>query len=78
MVLELVYGANFRLHAAPFSEPDPFKGVLGPTLAKNQRKTTNKTKSQLIIYPRGLIATKRKIQLGAFSCNVRLFRVAST
>jgi hypothetical protein len=36
MVLELFYGRSVL-----FFEPDPFEGVLGPTLAENRPKTAN-------------------------------------
>ncbi len=45
------------MNSVPFFEPDPFKGVLGQTLAKNRPKTT-KHKPKMILFPRGFTATK--------------------
>ncbi len=45
------------MHSAPFFEPDPCKGVLDPTLAKNRRKTSS-IKTKIVIYSTGLIDTK--------------------
>ncbi len=42
MAFELASGANLLVRSAPFVEPDPFKGDLGPILAKQLPKTQNK------------------------------------
>jgi hypothetical protein len=42
--------------SAPFLEPDPFKGVLGPTLAKNRAKTANTNNNDH--FPTSVSATK--------------------
>ena len=45
------------MRSTSFFEPDPFKGVLGPTLAKNRPKTA-KHKTKMIIFPGGLSASE--------------------
>ncbi len=45
------------MRSAPVFEPDPFKGVVGPTLVKNRPKTY-KSKTKMIMFPRGLTSTK--------------------
>ncbi len=47
------------MRSVPVSEPDPFKGVLGPTWAKHRPKTA-KTKTKIIVFPRGLTAIELK------------------
>ncbi len=41
----------------PFFESGPFKGVLGPTVAQN-RPSTAKTNTTMVIFPRGSTVTK--------------------
>ncbi len=55
------------MRSAPLFEPDPFEGVLGPTVANCGQlwPETNpkqpKTKTEMIIFHRGLAATKYKL-----------------
>ena len=57
MALELVYGANFRRVLHHFSSLTRLKGSWGQLWPKTGPKQQN-TKTKIIIFPRGLTATK--------------------
>ncbi len=68
LVLELDSGADFRVHSVPFFEPDPLRGVLGPSLAEQRPKSTKSkykcerpsmSATQTIPSPRALIVLPR-------------------